>query len=191
MEPWQYVVLLGAVAAVAAVVLPGKKDSGAGRPEQTMRNMETALEQFMENMEADNREMVELLAKAKNEAREMALKREERIVELEKRCAELEQSLLIRLSEHAQPAAPVAAVRTVDSPSQPGGPDPDSEGIVNIKEPAQAQHPLTIRRRFPQLFELYDAGKSVEAVARKLGMNKGEVQLILQLSKQEEATGHD
>ncbi|MNG03181.1 hypothetical protein D3C84_862490 [compost metagenome] len=44
----------------------------------------------------------------------------------------------------------------------------------------------SIRDRYVELFELYDQGKSIEAVARKLGMNKGEIQLIIQLAKQEE-----
>ena len=47
---------------------------------------------------------------------------------------------------------------------------------------------LSMKSRYSELFTLHDQGKSVEAIAKKLSMNKGEVSLILQLSRQEERT---
>jgi hypothetical protein len=47
---------------------------------------------------------------------------------------------------------------------------------------------LSMKSRYKELFSLHDQGKGVEAIAKKLGMNKGEVILILQLSRQEEMT---
>ena len=46
--------------------------------------------------------------------------------------------------------------------------------------------PTTIRGRYPELFNMHDKGRSVEQIAKALGMNKGEVQLILQLVRREE-----
>jgi hypothetical protein len=43
-----------------------------------------------------------------------------------------------------------------------------------------------IRERYAELFQLYDQNKSIDYIARKLGMNKGEVGLILELARQEE-----
>lgn len=43
----------------------------------------------------------------------------------------------------------------------------------------------SLRRRYSELFLLHDQGKSVDAIARKLGMNNGEVSLIIQLAKRE------
>ncbi|MBW7461685.1 hypothetical protein K0U00_47285, partial [Paenibacillus sepulcri] len=64
--------------------------------------------------------------------------------------------------------------------------------VPEFVEPlAPAEIKPTIRSRYLELFELHDGGKSVDSIARKLAMNKGEVQLILQLSKQEEAARYE
>ena len=66
MEPWQTIMLLGAVAIVCAAVYHAKQYQIMIQQttSQTVRNMETALESFMENMESDNRQMVELVTKS-------------------------------------------------------------------------------------------------------------------------------
>jgi hypothetical protein len=197
MEPWQIIVLLGALAVVGSVLLPRNKVNSD--QSQTVRNMETALEQFMENMEADNREIAQLVTKAQQEAREQALVREQRIAELEKRCAKLEASLAERLLGNSRVSA--AEVSVMDNrnqhPAQSQTTDPlqvhmQPAGQVSTKTEELPSVSLpTIRSRYAELFTLHDNGKSVESIARKLNMNKGEVQLILQLSKQEEAVGHE
>lgn len=48
-----------------------------------------------------------------------------------------------------------------------------------------AGRPAAIRDRYAQLLELHERGRSVEQVAKAMNMNKGEVQLILQLAKRE------
>lgn len=50
----------------------------------------------------------------------------------------------------------------------------------------QKTNKMEIKQRYQQLFELHDQGKSMEYISKKLSMNKGEVQLIIQLAKQEE-----
>ncbi|MDG0793571.1 hypothetical protein OMP38_24095 [Cohnella ginsengisoli] len=47
------------------------------------------------------------------------------------------------------------------------------------------ERPAAIRERYAELLELYERGRSVEQVAKAMNMNKGEVQLILQLAKRE------
>ncbi|MBW7454732.1 hypothetical protein K0U00_11885, partial [Paenibacillus sepulcri] len=91
MESWQIIVLLGALAIVGGVMIPRR--SGQDNQSQTVRNMETALEQFMENMEADNRDLANLVTKAQQETSQQSLSRDNRIKELEQRCLELENSL--------------------------------------------------------------------------------------------------
>nr|WP_309121393.1 hypothetical protein [Paenibacillus sp.] len=44
----------------------------------------------------------------------------------------------------------------------------------------------TVKSRYKEVFDLHDSGKSIEHIAKKLGKNKGEVQLIIGLAKQEE-----
>lgn len=47
------------------------------------------------------------------------------------------------------------------------------------------ERPAAISERYAELLELYERGRSVEQVAKAMNMNKGEVQLILQLAKRE------
>ncbi|WP_274651518.1 hypothetical protein [Paenibacillus humicola] len=227
LDSWQYIVLLGAVAAVGAMALPGGKARPFARSaDRTVRNMETALEQFMENMEADNRELAELVARTHKEAGQAAERRDARIAALERRCAELERTIAGSPAE--RPAVPAGTETAAGGSEHPqnrvdneqaacasaagrlhaADAGPASGGsAVRLRTPADAaaaavlsNKPLsteaetsadssvTIRERYAELFGLYDAGKSVEAVAKKLGMPKGEVHLIVQLSKREEET---
>lgn len=196
MEAWQTIMLLGGVAIVCAAILPRKAASNndpANQSSQTVRNMETALESFMENMESDNRQMVELVTKTQQDAQAQAANREERIIKLEKRCAELEAALIEQAKVYAAASVSNHAVLTpltVEIEQQTS----TASTIENIEAAAEMPAPTfeisTIRSRYSELFEMYNLGKSIEAIAKKLGINKGEVQLILQLSKQEEA-GHD
>ncbi|QYR19746.1 hypothetical protein KZ483_17890 [Paenibacillus sp. sptzw28] len=194
MEPWQIIVLLGALAVIGSVLLPRKNVNTD--QSQTVRNMETALEQFMENMEADNRELARLVTKAQQEASEQALERERRIAELEKQCAKLEASLAERLQGASQYVPAAASVtynlnqHLAESQNTDSIQDPSDQLSMEREELPSDTSP-TIRRRYAELFAFHDNGKSVEAIARKLNMNKGEVLLILQLSKQEEAVRHE
>ncbi|BBH20845.1 hypothetical protein Back11_21900 [Paenibacillus baekrokdamisoli] len=194
MEAWQTIMLLGAIAIVCSAVLPRSKKSDRDLNNQsvTVRNMETALEQFMENLESDNRQMVELVTKSQQETQSQTMKREGRMNELEKRCAELE----LLLSEQKKMSVASAANQTAEltatlitEKTQAQVPvmeqNPAVEGSYEENSPTEAIS--TIRSRYSELFALHSNGKSVEAIAKKLGINKGEVQLILQLSKQEEA----
>jgi hypothetical protein len=71
------------------------------------------------------------------------------------------------------PVIPPAAERAPQQPDE-------------VQAKAEAASPAGIRGRYRELFALYDAGKSVDYIAKKSGMNKGEVMLILQLAKREE-----
>jgi hypothetical protein len=64
-----------------------------------------------------------------------------------------------------------------------------SDGIADL--PVEANEPeveeiKTITERYAELFDLYRQGKSIEFIAKKIGMNKGEVILIIDLAKQGE-----
>ncbi|WP_141500752.1 DUF6115 domain-containing protein [Paenibacillus luteus] len=185
MQPYlQYIVLLGAVVIVGAFVIPRKKQE-AVVPPQSMQNMETALEQFMENMEKDNEELVSLVRMAQQESKSDSERKEQRISELEKKCE--------RLTEQLQESRSISVSSTNQAMPHSETPSflistPESD-IAKYAEPLQEEVPKkeTIHRRYPDLFLLYEQGKSIEMISKKLGMNKGEVQLIIQLAKQEVA----
>ncbi len=179
MQPYLiYILLLGAVVFVGALIMP-RKPQQAAMPEQAVQNMENALDQFMENMEKEHEELIALIAKSQHEAKVEADHKERRISELERKCEELERKL-------AEPPAQAAADSVVRQAMPPKL--SKEENIAPAIIPAPAPEPaITIQSRYAELFKLYDQGKSIEMISKKLGMNKGEVQLIMQLAKQEAA----
>ncbi|MBM7564640.1 gas vesicle protein [Paenibacillus sacheonensis] len=192
--------LVGGIVVVCAAVLPRRAGKRAQSfDNQTVRNMETALEQFMENMEADNRDIAGLVTKSSEEALSQAAKRDERIGQLEKQIAVLERHIAEQTVDRA-----AIDFHPVHTPTNEGVRKPTGEtkvqavpvaveiettdaAVVTEEGPAAP----SIRYRYSELFDLYQAGKSIDAIAKKLGRNKGEIQLILQLSKQEEAVRHE
>jgi len=181
-DPWQLIVLLGAVIAAAAFLMPRRK-AGSGSDEASAVQLQTALEQFMETMEADNREIAESIAGMQERVRQENASRDERIAALERRAAELEQLLgrtESRLAERIDGIGRLAATGSAPESATDAAP---AEG-ADQPEPAGPN----IRSRYPELFALHEQGKSVEAIAKQTGMNKGEVMLILQLAKREEGT---
>jgi len=185
MQPYlQYIVLFGAVVIVGAFVMPRKKQDRAFPP-QTIQNMETALEQFMENMEKDNEELVLLVRKAQQETKSDAERNEQRIAQLEKKCELLSEQLQLTLSNSASLTLQSA------SPPQTAAIDTTKHEAKNAQQQEQIieEPPMmnSIHARYSELFMLYEQGKSIEMISKKLGMNKGEVQLIIQLAKREAA----
>lgn len=191
MEPWQYIVLVGAVVVVGAFVMPRKKPEREEAP-QTVRNMETALDQFMENMEKDNEHLIKMIAESQQTAKLEADSKDKRIATLEERCGQLEKLLqesLVRPAEASlqseQPG--VNSVRTgmAEQTMRFDAHQAESNVAPERAEANQEPKSKSIHDRYSELFRLYREGKSIEAIAKKLGMNKGEVQLIIGLSKQE------
>jgi len=165
---------------VCALLVPRQKqnkpDPGS---DQGVRNMEIALEQFMENMETDNQQLVQLVTASREEARAHMESKDQKIVELEAKLAEMEQ-LLHRQETHK------AELHKVEQHLVKAAP-PIAASVIHEEQPQPAAPSSAIHTRYANLLEQYEQGKSIEAIAKKMGMNKGEVQLILQLAKQEEA----
>lgn len=64
----------------------------------------------------------------------------------------------------------------------------ESLPVVESPLPEEAEPPQEqVRDRYPELFELYGKGKSIDMIAKTMGLQRGEVQLILQLAKKEES----
>ena len=186
MAPWQLIVLLGAFAAVAALAMPRRKE--AAEPAAGVAGMQVALEQFMENMEADNRELVETITKSQHQTREDNASRDERIAVLERRCRELEDKLgraELRLEEQLL-ALRAAALQPAAKEQEPAERLPAAQGAAKPGQAETEPSSPPIRERYAELFDLHGQGKSIDAIAKKLAINKGEVMLILQQAKQDE-----
>lgn len=179
-QPWHYLVLLGAFVIVLSFAMPKRTKSSA-----SVGDMELALEQFMQSMEEENKELAKIVGEAQREQKEALTAKEQRISSLERRCQELEQQLGERLKGHQnemeakltewtsrqEAAAAASALQTPQSLQQPVVEETASDRISD---------------RYADLLALHHQGKSIEYIAKKLGLNKGEVQLIVQLSAQEE-----
>jgi hypothetical protein len=94
-------------------------------------------------------------------------------VALRKRVAEAEAAALEAAKTEAGTEVDIA---TVESPVPADEPKPEPP----------SRFANTVKSRYKEVFDLHDSGKSIEYIAKKLGKNKGEVQLILGLAKQEE-----
>lgn len=194
MDAWLNVVLVGAVVIAAALIMPRKKPESE-HSSQSVRNMETALDEFMENMEKDNEQLLQLVSETQQQAKLEAQQKDQRISLLEERCGQLEKLLQEAIVRPAVAASHPTSAATHDAASDAGGSagSTNQERMSETAEPnklessEKTQNPDSIHARYAELFQLYGEGKSVEAIAKRLGMNKGEVQLIIGLSKQEEA----
>jgi septal ring factor EnvC (AmiA/AmiB activator) len=182
MDPWLLIVLLGGFTLVCGLLIPRR--NGSAESGRNVLSMQNSLEQFMENMEADNKDLVNAVTETTSQQREDNAVRDERIMALERRCQELEQT--IARSETRIEARLQSLHTAVDRNTQPAAAAVTRE----VEKTADADHAEAggspIRTRYTELFNLHESGKSIEIIAKKMGMNKGEVMLILQLSKQEE-----
>ncbi|MUT66382.1 hypothetical protein [Paenibacillus sp. NEAU-GSW1] len=187
MDTWTYVVLVGAAVLVLALFAP-KPKAVQTAASQTTNNMEIALEQFMENTEQDHQELVKLVTQFREQTQSQSDLKENRIVQLESRIQTLEQALQeTRQGMQQQWADAQLAASLAVLPVQSGETAPPQINAEMIEPAASDAQAASIHSRYAELLELYSQGKSIEAIAKKLAMNKGEVQLILQLAKQEES----
>jgi hypothetical protein len=182
MSNWSYIVLLGAVVVVASLFLPRKQQQS--QESKDTRNMEIALEQFMENTEQDHQDLVKLVTVLREEGKTQNEQSKQRLMEVENKCSLLEQQLGFLQQQRQND---LMAAQAYSAPIQTTAPAFQAATVESTVEDSEPQQVVSgIQSRYADLFELYNQGKSIEAIAKKLSMNKGEVQLILQLAKQEE-----
>lgn len=208
-DPWFYIVLLGAAALIYALMLPAKKDSakpGRGGSEE----VEATLEQYLAEIEKENGELIDLVTQMKQDFAAKQLSQQEQLVELRKRLNDVELASRenhVKLGEleetskansAKEPVSGAPAVTAVDAAVKPDQSPPVIE-LPEIVNQVQESDPAvdaegdseiagtTVRERYPDLFDLYDKGKSLDMIAKTVGIQRGEVQLILQLAKKEDS----
>ncbi|TJY43164.1 hypothetical protein E5161_04495 [Cohnella pontilimi] len=191
MSPWLSVVLFGVAVFGFSWLMP-KRGQGEDRAGIVG---EAAYDRLLEDLEMENRELVDAVAKFKDEQDETVRRLGNRIVEMERQMklwtdqqfsAPAVPSLQTA-SSAGSPAAPVtveASAIPAASVEVPEAPAPAAEEQAGVEE---TDVPSTsIRVRYAELIAMHDKGRSVEQIAKAAGMNKGEVQLILQLARREE-----
>jgi len=189
MDPWVTIVVAGAAIAGYGWLKPEPKSP------EVAANQEAAYDQLLDDLETENRELVDAVAAFKQEQDETVTKLGKRIRDLEKQMAawEAKPSAVAALPSVAAADAFVAASSSKQDDQQPSivefpvaASSQEQASLESIDlEPELPTAPATIRQRYSDLVDLYERGRSVEQVAKAMGMNKGEVQLILQLAKRE------
>lgn len=192
MKPWMIVVILGAAAIVYALMLPKRQvDKSSSDKDKMVQEVEATLEQYMADIERENEELVELISQMKQDTASRQLAQQEQLTEMRQRLLLLEQQSLqyeARLLAQEQGSHQTASVllsQAQETAAAQMNILQQEESLPKVEEiPPETKEP-SIRERYPELFELYAHGKSVDGIAKVIGMQSGEVQLILQLAKQE------
>jgi hypothetical protein len=186
-NPWLAVVLLGVAITGYAWMMP--KTNVRGKETEIVN--EAAYDQLLEDLETENRDLVDAVAKFKKEQDETVDRLGRRIVDMERQMKKwLEQSPSSAAPlESKPPIVPTNSFPSNEIFALTPSAEPAKEVPMNPAAPEVDEAvlpPATIRGRYPELLEMHDKGRSVEQIAKAMGMNKGEVQLILQLGRREE-----
>ncbi|MNJ33142.1 hypothetical protein [Paenibacillus bouchesdurhonensis] len=214
-EPWLYIVILGVASILYAFFLPGRTTS-SGTINEAASDMEVILEQYMAEIEKENAELIDLVAGMKQDLTSKQMSQQESITELRQRLLEVEQlngQFEFRLgtleTSAASPALSSSALSSALSSSEsasqmtvphlyensPSLVDSGAAERLAAESPQSMAGPETgepeasdsLRTRYPELFDLYAKGKSIDMIAKTVGIQRGEVQLILQLANREDA----
>lgn len=199
-DPWFYIVLLGLAALIYAMLLPNRKSSEKAT-DNGLGDIEVTLEQYMSEIEKENDELIDLVTQMKQDFTSKQIAHQEQLVELRQRIIEVEQASrqvlnntttvleLTNIGAVAQPVSPSVSIE------ETGNTAPYFEDIHepfhiveenDMSEVMETKASETVRDRYPELFDLYEKGKSIDMIAQTIGIQRGEIQLILQLAKREE-----
>ncbi|WP_379151407.1 hypothetical protein [Paenibacillus sp. sgz5001063] len=190
MQPWVYIVLVGAVVIVYALRLPARaKEESADR--QSLKETEAALELYMADIERDHDNMLQLVSSIKQQSQNNRTALQEEITGLKEQLAELQKNSMLldaRLTSEEKSLLQLSAAFGKGNVSVPQVPDQNVQSETVTEAPVPKPKPVSsIKQRYPRLFELHEQGKSIDSIAKTAGLQRGEVQLILQLAKQEES----
>ncbi|QUL52609.1 hypothetical protein KDC22_19400 [Paenibacillus tritici] len=183
MEPWVYIVLVGAVAIVYALRLPARAGREDSEEKKSLKETEAALELYMADIEQENSKLLQLVGSIKTQSQTNKTDLQEEIGVLREQVGELHKSLLLmdaRLTAEEKERLQLAAAFTWEGSSAQTEKPP-------AEAPVKPKPVSSIKLRYPRLFELHEQGKSIDSIAKTAGLQRGEVQLILQLAQQEES----
>lgn len=194
MSPWIIIVILGACAIAYACIMP-RKNKAQEPGHQLVQEMESTLEHYMTEIENDNDALIQRVAEMKGEATAADQRMQLQLQELQQRLDQLEQS-----KKNEAVASPVPHSGNVSVQSSEGL---QAQALVKSVQAEAAQQALeadqqtseveslpereSIKDRYAELFNLHAEGKSMDAISKQTGIQRGEVQLILQLAEREES----
>lgn len=177
LKPWIYIVLLGIAAVLYAFMLPKRREETVSS-ERVVKEVENTLEGYMAEIQNENEQLVELVRQMKKELDAKQQAHQEQVSDLRHRMLAMEEKMTdsqtrLRLAEEAGASAAAVSLSA------------GAAAATSEAESAPAVH--SIKSRYAELFDLYEQGKSIDMIAKTTGLQRGEVQLIIQLAKQEES----
>lgn len=179
MDSWIYIALLGIGAVLYALMLPKRREETVNS-EQVIKEMESTLEQYMGEVQLENEQLLDLVSSMKQEQAAKQTAQQEQLTEMRQRLLTLEQ-------QQSSTEARMSSLETSwDSIKVT---EVSADALASSESaPIAIQPPInSIKRRYTELFDMYEAGRSIDMIAKSVGMQRGEVQLIIQLAKQEES----
>jgi hypothetical protein len=189
MQPMLYVILLGLVMIVYARFIPKEQTTASSANAMVVQEIEDTIEHFAAEMDEQNQAMLDLFSKTKQDYEVELAKLAGRLETLERQKHELSKELTTLHVNQPPVLSPAEMLSALNAPNHG---IPAAVNVIEIAPDPLPEEPvyvgLSMKSRYSELFTLHEQGKSVEAIAKKLSMNKGEVSLILQLSRQEERT---
>jgi hypothetical protein len=191
LDPWVYIVLVGAVAIVYALRLPAKASKEDSDEKKSLKETEAALELYMADIEHENTELLQLVGSIKAQSQSNKTALQEEIGTLREQVTELSKSLLLldaRLTAEEKGLLQLAATFSREPSAAQSAENASAAPTAEAEiQPARQKPVSSIKLRYPRLFELHEQGKSIDSIAKTAGLQRGEVQLILQLAHQEES----
>jgi septal ring factor EnvC (AmiA/AmiB activator) len=160
-----YIVLLGLVCIVISFFAPR---SASNEKTNMVKEIEETMEHFANEIEEENNQLLHSVAQIKSDHELQMNRIISKVDQLEKQNYDLSQEIKsIVFNKLNQPLRSTEILETE----------------VVKKENFS---PMQMKQRYADLFKLHEQGKSIEYIAKKLNLNKGEVLLIIQLANQEE-----
>lgn len=189
MSAWLVIACLGAGCIAASFFIPATARAGSSR---VVKEIEETMEQFAAEIDQENKELLASVAQMKKDHEQQVVRLTSKIDKLEKQSVDMSHELKLfifnklQTLDHAKEAS--AAQQVSAMPASPvSGNDVHADLPVENETIAESEtESVDLRGRFAHIFNLYDEGKSIDTIARRLGLTKGEVSLIIQLAKQEE-----
>jgi sugar-specific transcriptional regulator TrmB len=191
MQPWLYIVILGACIIGYAYMRPRDVES---KRTAVVNDIEIALDQFAEELEEGNKELMISVTGLKRDLEAEINKLNGRLSVLEKQNSSSNNASDTRTENFNVTALHQTTERAIEKPKSRRLIHEHNERVEEAIEsldreeekPADKPHENDIKNRYGAIFELHAQGKSIEYISKKTGMNKGEIQLIIQLARQEE-----
>ncbi|MNP20313.1 hypothetical protein D3C76_1128800 [compost metagenome] len=114
---------------------------------------------------------------------------EEQLREMQQRLLEVEQQSMV----YEERIAGIEQEKTIDAIATAKAEiESITAEVTDLSELEQSDiksEPVnSIKHRYAEVFELHEQGKSIDVIGKLVGLQRGEIQLILQLAKQEGAS---